>query len=180
MVSHYRDVTHDASNDTDTRYSIGELAEMGGVSRRTVRFYVQRGLLAPPHGVGRGAYYDAAHLARLLAVKHAQERGLPLDAIADQVGQAPLAMPRADAAPPIPLEPWTRLCLAPGVELHLRAGALSPAQLAALTRAITPVLTPAPAPDSSAARDPDASEEPLGPRGRGPFAPSPSTQGELE
>lgn len=145
-LSHYGDVTHDAPN--DPRYSIGELAELGGVSRRTVRFYVQRGLLAPPHGVGRGAYYDAAHLARLLAVKHAQERGLPLGAIADEVGQAPLAPPPVDPTPPPALEPWSRLLLAPGVELHLRAGALSPAQLAALTRALAPVLSPSHLSDS--------------------------------
>ena len=30
-----------------TTYSIGELAESAGVSRRTVRFYVQQGLLGP-------------------------------------------------------------------------------------------------------------------------------------
>jgi len=38
----------------DERYSVGELADLGGVSRRTVRYYVQEGLLPTPLGVGRG------------------------------------------------------------------------------------------------------------------------------
>lgn len=140
-VSHYRDVTHDAPN--DTRYSIGELAEAGGVSRRTVRFYVQRGLLAPPHGVGRGAYYDATHLQRLLAVKHAQERGLPLEAIAARTdGALPEQEPPPLSRTAATMEPWSRLTLAPGVELHVRAGALGRAELVALTSALGSVLAP--------------------------------------
>jgi len=49
--------------------SIGELSDATGVTRRTIRFYVQRGLLPPPLGGGRGSYYTEAHLLRLLAVK---------------------------------------------------------------------------------------------------------------
>jgi DNA-binding transcriptional MerR regulator len=41
------------SGDT-ARYGIDELAELGGVSRRTVRYYVQEQLLPPPLGVGAG------------------------------------------------------------------------------------------------------------------------------
>lgn len=140
-MSHCVSVTHDAPEDTP-RYSVGELAEAGGVSRRTVRFYVQRGLIDPPHGVGRGAYYDASHLARLLAVKHAQERGLPLEVIAAH-GPDGSPAPEVRAHAPAP-EPWSRLVLAPGVELHARAGALTPAQLVAIERALAPLLAPTP------------------------------------
>ena len=38
------------------RYNIDELADLGGVSRRTVRYYVQEGLLPAPLGVGRGRH----------------------------------------------------------------------------------------------------------------------------
>lgn len=114
------------------RYSIGELAEAGGVSRRAVRFYVQRGLVAPPHGVGRGAYYDASHLAQLVAIKRRQVAGEALEVIARG---APSDDADADGAPgaePTARERWSRLVLAPGVELGVRDGALSQAQLAAL------------------------------------------------
>ena len=56
-------------------FSIGSLAEAAGVSRRTVRFYVQGELLEPPIGPGRGAHHTEAHASahrsesRLLVVK---------------------------------------------------------------------------------------------------------------
>ena len=37
---------------SDALYAIGELADLGGISRRTVRYYVQEGLLPPPRGLG--------------------------------------------------------------------------------------------------------------------------------
>ena len=49
------------------RYGIAELAALGGVTRRTVRYYVQQGLLPAPLGVGRGRHYGPEHLARLQA-----------------------------------------------------------------------------------------------------------------
>ena len=63
------------------RYAIGDLAELGGVSRRTVRYYVQENLLPAPLGVGRGNHYGPAHLDRLLKVKALQEAGRSLDEI---------------------------------------------------------------------------------------------------
>ncbi|HRE92169.1 MAG TPA: MerR family transcriptional regulator, partial [Myxococcota bacterium] len=71
--------------------SIGELAERAEVSRRTIRFYVQRGLIAPPQGGGRGAHYTEEHLERLLAVKRLQEVGIPLEVIQQRLG--PLEAP---------------------------------------------------------------------------------------
>jgi DNA-binding transcriptional MerR regulator len=62
-------------------YSIGELAGSAGVSRRTVRFYVQRGLLPAPLGLGRGQHYGGEHLRALLEIKQLQLRGVSLDEI---------------------------------------------------------------------------------------------------
>ena len=50
-------------------YGILELAELGGVSRRTVRYYVQEGLLPAPLGVGRGRHYGPAHLEQLITIE---------------------------------------------------------------------------------------------------------------
>src|SRR6266849_5215767 len=63
-------------------YGIKELAELGGVTRRTVRYYVQRGLLPTPLGTGRGPHYTAAHLERLIHIRTLQETGVPLAEIA--------------------------------------------------------------------------------------------------
>jgi DNA-binding transcriptional MerR regulator len=142
---------------SDARYAIGELADAAGVSRRAVRFYVQRGLIAPPIGVGRGAHYDAGHLAQLFEVKRRQEAGEPLDAIARALG--------ADTVPPPaafpPLEAWARLSLAPGVELSVREGALTPAQIAALVLAVRARLSESGvSPDADPDPDPDPSPDP--------------------
>lgn len=102
------------------RYSVGELADLGGVSRRTVRYYVQEGLLPAPFGVGRGDHYGRVHLDRLLQIKALQEAGRSLDEIRQAMGEgsAQSATPVATPAP-IPREVWRRLSVAPGVELHV-------------------------------------------------------------
>lgn len=123
----------------DERYSIGELAERAGVSRRTVRFYVQRGLLPAPLGRGRGEHYDATHLAAVGRIKALQLAGASLDEIRARLtaGSLSAAAAPGPAAPPPPArqdarrpgpvttaaEGWyCRQAVLPGVELHLSAG----------------------------------------------------------
>lgn len=115
------------------RYAIGELATLGGVSRRTVRYYVQEGLIPPPLGLGRGNHYTADHLDQLLRVKSMQESGRTLDDIRALLDQRPQsrasAQPSHDAVPPRSL--WRRIALTPGVELHIASTVRvpTPAQL---------------------------------------------------
>jgi DNA-binding transcriptional MerR regulator len=129
-------------------WKLDELARQTGVSARTVRYYVQRGLLPAPVFRGRDTVYSTEHLLRLKAIRRLQERFLPLDAIQqelercspdelrtvaagqDEVG-APTAGPpvRGPLSSPFPLqrpapahaggERWRRWELAPGLELHL-------------------------------------------------------------
>jgi len=104
----------------DERYAVGELADLGGVSRRTVRYYVHEGLIPPPLGVGRGDHYGREHLDRLLQVKALQEAGRSLDEIRQLLdGGGPAARPVVAEARPLPREVWRRLTVAPGVELHV-------------------------------------------------------------
>ena len=117
-------------------YRIEELAELGGVTRRTVRYYVQRGLLPTPLGTGRGPHYTQAHLERLIHIRQLQETGVPLAEITaqlDGVPRMPVSVPEA-----LPeRSTWMRFVLADGVELHVRAGAASfqPSQLVRLVEA---------------------------------------------
>lgn len=62
-------------------YKLEELAAEAGVSPRTVRYYVQRGLLPAPEFRGKDTAYGREHLLRLRAVKRLQEASLPLDEI---------------------------------------------------------------------------------------------------
>jgi Ca-activated chloride channel family protein len=120
------------------RYKLDELAERAGVSPRTVRYYVQRGLLPAPEFKGPDTAYGDEHLHRLRAIRALQERHLPLDAIeatlasrsAEEIARigrgklpdgldAPLVVSRSPAVPESPpaVERVTRHLLAPGLEL---------------------------------------------------------------
>src|ERR1700712_4883229 len=55
-----------------------ELADRAGVSIRTVRYYIQQGLLPKPEARGPGAHYKEEHLDRLLLIKRLQREHLPL------------------------------------------------------------------------------------------------------
>ncbi len=57
------------------RYSIDELTRMTGINRRTVRYYVQRGLIPPPAGRGRGRHYGEEHLDGILRIQDQKRQG---------------------------------------------------------------------------------------------------------
>jgi DNA-binding transcriptional MerR regulator len=103
------------------RYAIGELATLGAVSRRTVRYYVQEGLIPPPLGLGRGNHYTAEHLEQLLRVKAMQENGRSLVDIRRALDQVSNRRSSAESAPDelLPRSLWRRLTVMPGVELHV-------------------------------------------------------------
>jgi DNA-binding transcriptional MerR regulator len=68
-------------------YSISQLADETGVTPRTIRYYVEIGLLAPPEGAGRGAAYTEEHLNRLQAIKRMQSARLSLEEIREELAQ---------------------------------------------------------------------------------------------
>ncbi len=72
-------------------YNIEYLVQETGISRRTIRYYVQRGLLPPPEGNRRGSYYTPDHLERLQLIHQLVQRGTPLIQIKEvlEKGEAP-------------------------------------------------------------------------------------------
>ena len=62
----------------DERYSLTELADLAGVTPRTVRYYLAQGLLPAVGQTGPGSKYDAGHLARLRVIRRLQADHLPL------------------------------------------------------------------------------------------------------
>jgi DNA-binding transcriptional MerR regulator len=126
-------------------WKLDELARQAGVSVRTVRYYVQRGLLPAPVFRGRDTCYSGEHLVRLRAIRRLQDRFLPLDEIQSElerrtpeelrqlvetkeVGETiPRREPVPAAGPVERPERWTRWVLASGLEIQIsdRADAMT-------------------------------------------------------
>jgi DNA-binding transcriptional MerR regulator len=62
-------------------YLINQLAERAGVTVRTIRYYVNEGLLPPPQTKGRYSAYDEEYLYRIRLIKFYKESYLPLSRI---------------------------------------------------------------------------------------------------
>jgi Ca-activated chloride channel family protein len=75
----------------DVTYKLDELARAAGTSVRTVRYYVQRGLLPAPAFRGKDTAYEHDHLVRLRAIRRLQDAFFPLDAIAVELGRRSFA-----------------------------------------------------------------------------------------
>jgi DNA-binding transcriptional MerR regulator len=121
-------------------YSIDELAALVELPRRTVRYYIQQGLVDRPIGEKRAAYYTAAHLEQLLTIRKWQQAGLSLERIRDilarpDAGLLPPERPRG----PGTVEVWSHLVVADGLEVTLEPGraGLSPEQVRAFFRGVT-------------------------------------------
>ncbi len=62
----------------DDRYSLTELADLAGVTPRTVRYYLAQGLLPAVGQTGPGSKYGEGHLTRLRLIRRLQAEHLPL------------------------------------------------------------------------------------------------------
>lgn len=65
------------ATETDS-YDLNELSSAAGVTPRTIRYYVQQGLLPAPGTRGPGTRYDRAYLNRLQLIRRLQRLHLPL------------------------------------------------------------------------------------------------------
>ena len=63
---------------TEREYTLQELADLTGVTPRTVRYYIAQGLLPSPDGAGPAARYGERHVGRLRLVRRLQREHLPL------------------------------------------------------------------------------------------------------
>ena len=59
-------------------FDLAELADRAGVSVRTIRYYIQQGLLPSPEARGPGTRYEREHLDRLKLIRRLQREHLPL------------------------------------------------------------------------------------------------------
>ena len=109
-----------------TEWTLLELAAESGLTPRTIRYYISRGLVDGPRGAGRGAAYDVGHLTRLREIQQLQSEGRMLAEVAQGVGRRE-ELPAAEA--------WWRYPLADGVVIEVRAD-LAPWRLKHIHRVI--------------------------------------------
>lgn len=117
-------------------YTLDELSSLTAVPKRTIRFYVQSGLVPKPEGANRGAYYLKSHLDRLLEIQKWRNAGISLKRIGEL-----LSTPDVSAIPdklpkPGDLSVRSHIFLHRGVELVIdpAASELSSADVAQLVR----------------------------------------------
>ena len=124
-----------ASVGAGEKLSIDELATLTGLTARTVRYYIQQGLVSRPEGAKRGAYYARRHVEQLLLIRRWTDAGLSLDRVRELIGGAPEDPPRRQV-PPGSVEVWSRVTVADGLEVHLEPGraGLTPEQVRTFIR----------------------------------------------
>jgi DNA-binding transcriptional MerR regulator len=125
-----------ASDDTE-RFSLSELCTLADQPTRTVRYYIQEGIIDRPEGAKRGAYYTRDHLEQLLTIRKWQSAGLNLERIKELLVEPEgglLPPPRAKRPGDVSMR--SHLTLHPGVELVVdpQEAGLSPEAVRALAR----------------------------------------------
>jgi DNA-binding transcriptional MerR regulator len=113
------------------------MSSAAGLPRRTVRYYIQLGLLDKAEGETRAARYGATHLEQLIAIRRWSQDGLSLERIRDLLARKDSA-PVPASRPPGTVEVWSHLVVADGLEVMLEAGraGLSPDEARAFFRAV--------------------------------------------
>lgn len=115
--------------------SFDELCTVVDLPPRRVRYYIQFGLVDRPDGLNKGAKYTTRHIEQLLSIKKWQAAGLSLERIRELLHGAVDDLPVRRQAPGS-VEVWSRVLVAPGIELNIQAGTanLSPEALRAFIR----------------------------------------------
>lgn len=120
------------------KFSLDELCTLTALPVRTVRYYIQIGLLDRPEGEKRGAHYLARHLDQLLRIKQLSEAGVSLERIREVLhdqGEAPVPPRRRQ---PGQVSVRSHIWLGAGLELVIdpEEASLDPEQLRALISAV--------------------------------------------
>ena len=124
------------------QFTIDAICALVEMNKRTVRYYIQKGLVDRPEGVGKGAYYTHTHLEQLLLIRKWKAAGLSLDRIQDILaggkdiyhGDRPVPPPLSTKQGTV--EVWSHLYVDDGIVLHIEPGraGLRPDQVRVLFR----------------------------------------------
>ena len=120
-----------------TTYSIDQLCALCDLPKRTVRYYMQLGLVDRPVGETRAAHYTPVHLGQLMQIRKLADAGVSLERIREVMAGGQSPVPDRPAQPGA-IRVLSHVFIAPGVELQIdpQAAGLSPEQLRTLVRTV--------------------------------------------
>ena len=120
-----------------TVYTLDQLCALTDLPKRTVRYYMQLGLVDRPVGETRAAHYTPRHLEQLLQIRKLADAGVSLERIREVLAGGESPVPDR-VRQPGSISVLSHVFIAPGVELQIdpQAAGLSPEQLRAFVRTV--------------------------------------------
>jgi len=129
-------------SDLQATYTLNELCILADLPVRTLRYYVQNGLIDRPDGETRAARYGATHLEQALLVRKWTAAGVSLERVKELLhGETPAVPAKPKAAGSI--EVCSHLVVTDGLEVVIeptRAG-LTPEQVRKFSRDVMALYT---------------------------------------
>lgn len=118
-------------------FSLDELSLLTDCSKRTVRYYIQLGLVSRPVGEARAAKYTGEHLSQLLRIKKLSEAGVSLERIREVLAGEDSPVPPRERRPGT-VEVRSNIYVAPGIEVQItpEEAGISPEQLRRFVREV--------------------------------------------
>jgi DNA-binding transcriptional MerR regulator len=125
---------------TPEKFTIDDLAGLLDLPKRTIRYYIQQGLVNRPEGSKRGSHYLRHHLEQLLEIQKWQKAGLSLERISELLGDKEdgALLPPPRRRKPGDIEVWSHLLIDEGLELRIdpKQSGLEPKQIRELSRGV--------------------------------------------
>jgi DNA-binding transcriptional MerR regulator len=121
----------------DKSFTLDELCTLTDLTKRTVRYYMQLGLVERPIGETRAAHYTNRHLDQLLRVKQLTEAGVSLERIREVMAGGDTPVPTRQRRPGS-IEVRSHLFVAPGLEIQIspEEAGMTPEQVRAFVREV--------------------------------------------
>ena len=122
---------------SEKTFTLDELCTLTDLTKRTVRYYMQLGLVERPIGETRAAHYTSRHLEQLLRVKQLTEAGVSLERIREVMAGGDTPVPTRQRRPGS-IEVRSHLFVAPGLEIQIspEEAGMTPEQLRAFVREV--------------------------------------------
>ncbi len=122
----------------DPVFTLDQLCTLADCPKRTVRYYVQLGLVDRPVGETRAARYGRRHLEQLLQIRQLTDSGVSLERIRDVLGgsAATPVPPRVRAPGSVQVRSHVRVARGVEVQIDPQEAGLPPEQLHRFVEAV--------------------------------------------